>query len=285
MFPFSLEVAINRNPVELLLFGRCWSQHRPFPSSRYPIKMKTVAFLLTSMIMSVTTALDKPESMVRHAQADGTRDLLFSNANARCERKLSSCESATGGAALPIQEWTGSLAELDSDLVNDLEDMISQSARVDFSSLVASFGEMSGWARILKIIQLVRGILAQSRSIDRAGDDTTSALASLAEAVDGVSNVLEQAGGVDIDLIVFILTSLVGFIIVLPQGPIPIVIFLIQTIIAFITRLSTNLVSLTLSPKTDPECMEALMLCDYNNMMLTVVPDLIDEAALASGGE
>jgi hypothetical protein len=247
--------------------------------------MKTVAFLLASMILSVTTALDKPESLVRHPQADGTRDLLFFNGNKRCERKLSSCESATGGGALPIQQWIDSLEQLDSALVDDLEDVISQSAKADFSPLVAGFGEISGWAWIQQIIGLIRGILAQTRSIDLSGDDTTGALVSLSEAVNGISSVLEQAGGIDLDLIIFILTSLVQLIVVLPQGPIAVVTYMVQTITAFIDRLSTNLVSLALSPNTDPDCMAELMLCDYDSMMLTVVPGLIAEAALASGDE
>jgi hypothetical protein len=247
--------------------------------------MKTLAFLLTSMILSVTTALNKPESLVRHAQADGTRDLLFFNANARCERMLSSCESATGGAALPIQQWIDSLEQLDSALVDDIEDMISQSDQADFSSLVAGFGNISEWAWIQQIIELIRGILAQTRSIDLSGDDLAGALVSLAVAVNGISTVLELAGGVDLDLIIFILNSLVQLIVVLPQGPVPVVTYLVQTIIAFITRLSTNVVSLALSSNTDTECMDALMLCDYNNMMLTVVPDLIAEVALPVGEE
>jgi hypothetical protein len=251
--------------------------------------MKTVAFLLTSMILSVATALDKPESLVRHPQADGTRDLLFSNGNARCERKLSSCESATSGAALPTQEWIDSLEQIDtSDVVDDLQDIISQSAEADFSSLVAGFGEISGWARILQIIQLLRGVLFETRSIDLSGDDTTAGtLVSLSDAVNDISSVLEQAGGIDVELIIFILTALVQLIVVLPEGPVPVALFLVQTIIAFINRLSTNLVSLALSPNMigNTECMEELMLCDYNRMMLTVVPALVAEVTLSSGEE
>jgi hypothetical protein len=263
--------------------------------------MKTVAFLLTSMILSVATALDKPASLIRHPQADETRDLgLFNtafdflfNADARCQDLLSSSgcdESARLSTKQALADSTEQLVnslEVDSVVGKELLDIISQSSRADFSPLAEGLRKVTGWGKRFKAMRLRRAVVSKAGSIDLDADvvDIADAVAQLLVAVEDLADVLGQvrqvAGIPTIDLIIFILTSVLGLIVAVPLGPLAIAVFAIRTVIAFLLLFAENATSLILSFRSsDKECMQSLMMCDFNNMVVAIVPELVDEAVL-----
>jgi hypothetical protein len=243
--------------------------------------MKTFSFLLSSRILSASTALDIPEGV--------TRDFDINNILDDNLRDLQ-CEAGMGGIALPAQQWIDFLESFDGDdsdtLVDDLNEIIALGAEADFSPLIDRLRAVAQSNGVQNVLQIVRGVVLEIRSItdpaEAEADVTTFSIEDvvnkLHNVVDGIVGLPEQSSYIVIFIVIHGITD--AF---LTEGPIGVLQLLIEGVLAFLVGFSFDIIAINIFPNTDPKCTSDLMMCHYIQMMLTVGPGLLAGVFLALG--
>jgi hypothetical protein len=198
--------------------------------------------------------------------------------------------------SLPAQEWKDSLEGFEgvlpdesNALLDDIKDIVVLAADPDFSLVVGGMRQASQMDRVQNnLMKVLHGLVIeiQSIDIDLAEGKNTDTLEAMENVVYGLASVVEQIipglrDFIDLGLMVFLITNIIEFLTVLPQGPIAIAQWIVEEVIVYMNQFVINLMSLNMFPNTDAECMEELMLCDYTQMMLSVVPEVIGQLPLS----
>lgn len=249
-----------------------------------------ITFALSFLFLSTfSSSLELPESSLRKFEDDGLRDLGLINGDTRCERQLSMCEVATGKLNIPGDEWVDFIGKVkgDDEFMGELEAIVERGSKVDYTPLVESVSSASVGQRLGALISILRTVIIELRSIRSQLDEPDTSAELVSDAVYSVYDLVDQTiGGLPdpgLDDLILIINFIIDLIPAINSGPVAVFTLILETVIEYLNSVSINLLSLTVFPKTDPECMSELMFCDYTKMMLTAVPALFGATFLANG--
>jgi hypothetical protein len=250
--------------------------------------MKIISFLLSSLLLSASTALDVPEGVTHDFDTTGMRDddIRDLQAFTQCPTRVSICEAVTGGISIPAENMLNFLDGLDGNeentLVDNLKDIITLAGAADFLPIATAAQSNS----VPNVMNVIRGVIMEVRSIDPAQADATgtaTAIGNVVKLAGGLVGIPEQSN--TLDIFIMIITLIINILLAIPQGPIAIIVVVFQALIAFLASFTINIAAITIFPSSDPACMSELMLCQYTKMMLTAAPALLAGVFSASAEE
>lgn len=229
-------------------------------------------------------ALDQPESFLRAGNHENDERTLQVLGGAQCARKLSVCEAVTGDIAIPAQKLINLLEALDGDssdtLVDDFKVLVNFSSTTAFAPLVAKVHSNSNIQGVLKTLRSVAGEIKSFEQQDPIG--VFAVLIDAVTQLDGALSQITQLPDNTLQFIIFLLTFTAGLLGIIAEGPIAVAVYLLQSIISFITTFLGGLFTVALFPNiADPECQSDLMLCEYTKMMVEVLPTMFGTIFIA----
>jgi hypothetical protein len=214
-----------------LLNRRFQTKHRESsaPSSRFRLAC-TLSTRKSNQVFSAS-----------NAATSESRDLLLFGGEGRCEqRRLSRCESVTGGKDLPLQECS---------LLDALRDVVAQTGDIDFSPLVTLSENNEGDSVIQPSVESIRGVLDEIQTMSLLEDNISVLLMDVEGIAYTIDNFVSQTFGLGmIHCIISLISTIVS------------VVFARQVMFCLLCFV-INLITKTLFPKVDLECIEKLLRC------------------------
>jgi len=243
-------------------------------------------FCQLSFWMTSAAAVFEHESLVLPDNLDeiNDRDLasLLSNIASNCGQRLTRCETGLGGATVPSAQWVSEIEKMDSGYSEELISLIEAVPAADFTPIVKAVKENG------LDMSVVRELLSNTKV---AAQQTTDQIRNIVSTIVGVLNTVLSAVGItnpfgddqSIELVIFAVQFVIGFIAVIPQGTVPIIIYAVTQFAAFLTAFGTGLATVAFSDTADPTCVASLMSCEFNKLMLNVIPSAVGLSFLADG--
>ena len=254
--------------------------------------------LFSCLLTSFSSALEKPESHLRHTESREIRELWFwdTDAEERCREQLDTCEIATGKKDPPYENWIDMLDQLDGG-----ENGYFKNVRALVETL--SLSKMSGFEANLRMgaaalagsiedveaaVQAFNDIQKEAKEKqDKDQEEMTGG--QLEGIIVGVNTVLENIKRlfptVDFSPITTIVEviSVIGFAI--PQGPWAVINAVVTGFITYLSPLVIDLLgqALGVANSVAAICTAELMDCRFAKMVDIVVPALVGGAFVAQG--
>lgn len=242
--------------------------------------MKFIASLSFSLL-SVSFALEHPESFLRSVD-DDERSLRAFGA-AQCSQKLSVCEAVTGDFAIPAQKMIDFLEAYDGDasdtLIDDFSQLVTLSSQTAFAPLVE---KVHTSAKVQTILKTIRSVSSEVKSFEK--DEPAGVFAVLIDGVTQLNDALTEVTQLPdntLEIIIFMLEFTAGLLGTISEGPVAVLVFVLQSIIDFITTFLGGLFTVALFPRADTECQSELMLCSYTKTMMEILPSLFGTIFIA----
>ena len=245
--------------------------------------------------MSLSSALDPTtESHIRRPEEIfETRELQQED----CSVKLDECQAITGGGSLPLTQWAEILSRFDSEEADDLHALIVSLDEADLSELETSVQSISDRATGASTRPL-ENVVLQLQDLLTVGDDkflqalrANNLFGLIFGMVNAGLSVFGIVSGVNITPVQSILKfvgSLVRIIasvaFAIPAGPAQLLFAVKKQVIPFAIRFTLGLlghVGHRLLP--DSPCSFELMRCEFNRMILNVVPATVGELFILEG--
>lgn len=248
------------------------------------MKFSVLPFLL---LVSVSSALDKPASFLRTAETyDEDRNLLLSwlpGFGRQCRKRLRTCEAATGGNDLPLEVWLEALGEKGSDgnvQMDEIRDIVAEIGAVDFSPLFSSEAQRKTDDPDIDSMRKGR---TELKGLKLSADNIAETMEVVTKAASDISSAI-TVFGIELEVIVDAILFLVGLFTAASAGPLPLAIYLFQAIIDYLSGLSADIVSIAMSPRSNAntECMPELLPCNLNKLLSKVVPVMVGTSMLAA---
>jgi len=212
------------------------------------------------------------------------RALISVNVNQQCTNRLNKCQTNTGGGDLPIADWSSKISSISENdpTMEQFATLVSTTDGSDFQGLVTAANDMSGGQAVVNVIKSLLALVSQLGKL-KPGSDVASSASSLEDIANSMNSVFKAGLGQNITLmewIVFIVTFIIGFIRAIPGGPIAVLQFAIEAIITFLATAGADVATVAVARNADTDCFSALLKCNYNEMMMKVVPATIGTAYL-----
>ena len=253
--------------------------------------MKTnnfVKLLFSAGLLSEICALDQPNGQIRGAQPDDVeRDLFFFDAARHCKKKLEACEQKTGGYTAPVKQMVEQLDKLalvdTTGALNDLKAALIGAEAADYSAL--SDRVMGADIDYGQLIDL------GSEVAQAAVEDSATYRITL-EIIESVINSIVQLVGLGIDVnlspVTDLITGIRKVVARIPNDDFMLV--TIREIIEYIGDVTVFIARMVLPLETSvkeevKKCTARAMSCEFNELVMNIVPNAIGGIYLADALE